>query len=163
MAPMGVASRLSPATLLVFVLFLSLCIGEIRSLLVYDRQTLLDLQFSFKDIAALKHDEQKSFPPFLSGIPAYLYRASAPPSQRKSYRHRGKRSGRLVKLKVWLRQPSTVSRTLHGLPQHVCVPWRFLEPIDPCLTSVISSGETIQTRHSTYPRIRTCAEWMAVT
>lgn len=45
---------------------------------------------------------QKTFlNPFLSGVPAYLYRVPVPPS-RRGRRGRGKRSGRLVKLNCCL-------------------------------------------------------------
>lgn len=49
MAPVCVACRLSLSTLLVFVLFVLF----VSSLLVYDRQTLLDLRPSAKDLVKI--------------------------------------------------------------------------------------------------------------
>ena len=53
LAPVCVACHLFLTTLCVFVLFLSLVSVNVNSLLVYDRQTLLDLQFSAKDLVKL--------------------------------------------------------------------------------------------------------------
>lgn len=62
MAPVCVARRSILQSLCVFVLFVSLVVQNVDSLLVYERQTLLDLRLSVK----FDHGEQKTFPPLLS-------------------------------------------------------------------------------------------------
>ena len=54
MAPVCVACRLSLPVLCVFLLFVLLLARDFDSLLVYDRQTLLDLRLSPEDVAFLQ-------------------------------------------------------------------------------------------------------------
>ncbi|KAL6464601.1 hypothetical protein MHYP_G00269180 [Metynnis hypsauchen] len=149
MAPVCVAGRLF---LLVWLVLLSFGTSHIRSLLVYDRQFLLDLRHSVSDLAVFNHGGQNTLPPLLSGIPTHLYRASASTSQRKRRRRRGKRSGRLVKLKVCLARSWSISRTGHGLSLPFVVSWRFLEPIDTCLVRVVGLDEGVRLRRPCSPR-----------
>lgn len=55
MAPVFMANRLLLSLYLVCLLFLSLDITQIRSLLVYDRQWLLNLQPNVKELGAFDH------------------------------------------------------------------------------------------------------------
>ncbi|KAL6461579.1 hypothetical protein MHYP_G00297230 [Metynnis hypsauchen] len=151
MAPVCVAGRLF---LLVWLVLLSFGTSHIKSLLVYDRQFLLDLRHSVSDLAVFNHDGQNTLPPLLSGIPTHLYRAWASTSQRKRRRRRGKRSGRLVKLKVCLARSSSISRTGHGLSPPFVVSRRFLEPIDTCLVRVVGLDEGVRPRRPCSPRPR---------
>ncbi|TKS90634.1 hypothetical protein D9C73_024767 [Collichthys lucidus] len=77
-----------------------LVITQIKSLLVYDRQFLLDLRHNVRTLDAFEHGGQKTVPP------THLFRALALPPRQK--RLRGKRGGRLVKLKAWLAGSSTI-------------------------------------------------------
>ncbi|KAL6478666.1 hypothetical protein MHYP_G00120990 [Metynnis hypsauchen] len=144
MAPVCVAGRLF---LLVWLVLLSFGTSHIKSLLVYDRQFLLDLRHNVSDLAVFNHGGQNTLPPLLSGIPTHLYRASASTSQRKRRRRRGKRSGQLVKLKVCLARSSSISRTGHGLSLPFVVSRQFLEPIDTCLVHVVGLDEGVRPRH----------------
>lgn len=72
MAPMCMTCRLSLPMMCSLSLLVLSFIVRINSLRVYDRQTLLDLQFS--DLVKLEYANQKSLPLFLSGIPAHLCR-----------------------------------------------------------------------------------------
>ena len=70
MAPVYVACRLSLATWFMFILFMSLVTDTVNSLLAYDRQTLLDIRLSAKNLWEFDCCDQKTFcSPFLSGIP----------------------------------------------------------------------------------------------
>ena len=60
----------------------------VNALLVYDRQTLLDLRTSAKNLVNFDSYEQ-TLPPSLSDSPSYLCRTPAPPLLRKRHRHRG--------------------------------------------------------------------------
>lgn len=85
------------------MLFVSIVISNVSSLLVYDRQTLLDLCPSAKDFAKIDHDHDghTTFQSLhFSGIPTHLWRTLPPLLQRKRRRRQGKRSGELVKLKA---------------------------------------------------------------
>lgn len=77
---------------------------------MYDCQTLLDLCPAFGDLSQFQLDGHKSNSPIFSGLQAYL-RAPCP-SLRRGHRRRGKHSGRLVKLKIFL---ACSSGTLHFL------------------------------------------------
>ncbi|KAL6484014.1 hypothetical protein MHYP_G00088870 [Metynnis hypsauchen] len=118
----------------------------------YDRQFLLDLRHSVSDLAVFNHGGQNTLPPLLSGIPTHLYSAST--SQRKLRRRRGKRSGRLVKLKVCLARSSSIPRTGHGLSPPFVVSRRFLEPFDICLVCVVCLDEGVRPRRPCSPQPR---------
>ena len=117
---------------LMFLLFITLGTNQIESLLVYDRQALLDLRHNLGELCVFKHSGQKTVPPLLAGIPTHLCQASAPPPRRKCPHRRGKCGGQLLKLKNWLAQSSSISQTGHGrihpftvprvAPTRYCVP-----------------------------------------
>ncbi|TKS65252.1 RNA-directed DNA polymerase from mobile element jockey [Collichthys lucidus] len=153
MAPVCVPGRLLLLQCLVFLVFSTLVITQIKSLLVYDRQFLLDIRHNVRTLDAFKHGEQKTVPPLLAGIPTHLCRALALPPRRKRLRRRGKRGGRLVKLKAWLAGSSTISRTELGLIHPFVVPRRFLDPIGACLVPVTGSFAGLQPRRSCPPRL----------
>nr|XP_010786909.1 PREDICTED: uncharacterized protein LOC104960527 [Notothenia coriiceps] len=126
---------------------------EIESLLVYDRQYLLDLRHNVRFLDAFEHGGQKTVPPLLAGIPTHLCRALALPPRRKRLRRRGKRGGRLVKLKTWLAGSSSISRTGLGLIHPFVVTQCFLDPIDACIVPVIGSFVGFQPRRPGPPRL----------
>ena len=64
------------------------------------------------------------------GDPTHQCQASGPPPRQKHPRRRDKCGSKLVKLKVWLAQSSSISRTGHGLIHPFAVTQRFLDPID---------------------------------
>ncbi|XP_025757021.1 uncharacterized protein LOC109200448 isoform X1 [Oreochromis niloticus] len=133
MAPVCVARRLSLPLLCLFVLFF---IARVNPLLMYNRQTLLDLRLVASDLTNTTYTGHKTLPPFLAGIPANLCRTLAPASRRKRFRRRGKRSGLLVKLKAYLVRSSPAPWNKRGsVPHHVFSP-RSLEPIDAWLVPV---------------------------
>lgn len=100
MAPVCVAAHLSLPTLCVFILFLTHVVHKTR--LRCDHQTL-DLQPLVQNIVSFGADRQQPLLPVLLEILGYLYWVPTLPSRRKHHRRRGKQSGRLVKLKVSLR------------------------------------------------------------
>ena len=100
--------------------------------IVYDCQTLLDLCFSAVNLVKYDHGH-KTLPLFLSGVPAYLCRTPAPTPRRK--RHRGKRSGRLVRMKEYSACP--ISRTECRAVPRLSLPRRYLDPVDAWLVPVI--------------------------
>ena len=153
MAPLCVAGRLLLLQWLMFLLFITFGTNQVASLLVYDCQALLDLRNNLGELCAFKHSGQKTVPPLLAGIPTYLCRASAPPPRRKCPRHRGKRGGQLVKLKVWLAQSSSISRKGHGRIHPFAMPRCFLDPIDACFVPVTGSFEGLRPRHTCPPRL----------
>lgn len=153
MAPVCVAGRLLLLQCLVFLLFLIIGTKQIESLLVYDRQSLLFLRQRIGNFTAFNHNGRNTLPPLLAGIPPHLYWASALPSRRKRPRRRGSRSGRLVKLKLWLSRSSSISRTGHGLLYPLTVPRRFLDQFDACLVAVTGSFEGLQPRRLCPPRL----------
>ena len=147
MAPVCVACRLSLLVLCVFELFVSLIVHNVNALLVYDRQTLLDLRFCAKDLVKLDHGGHGSLPPLLARIPAHLCLAPAPPLRRKRTRRRGKRSSRLVRLKACLAgYSSSASWTKVGAMLSLATPRRSLDPVDAWLVPVIGPDETSQPR-----------------
>ncbi|KAL3965749.1 hypothetical protein ACER0C_031816 [Sarotherodon galilaeus] len=91
----------------------------VNPLLMYNRQTLLDLRLVASDLTNTTYTGHKTLPPFLAGIPANLCRTLAPASRRKRFRRRGKRSGLLVKLKVYLVRSSPAPWNKRGsVPHH---------------------------------------------
>ncbi|KAE8278126.1 hypothetical protein D5F01_LYC23799 [Larimichthys crocea] len=153
MAPVCVPGRLLLLQYLVFLVFSTLVITQIKSLLVYDRQFLLDVRHNVRTLGAFEHGGQKTVPPLLAGIPTHLCRALALPPRRKRLRRCGKRGGLLVKLKAWLAGSSTISRTELGLIHPFVVPRRFLDPIGACLVPVTGSFAGLQPRRSCPPRL----------
>lgn len=122
MAPVCKAFHLSLSTLCVFLLLLSLVLLNVNSLLVYDHQTLLDLNISAKDLAKSDYNEHKTLPPFLSQIPAYLRSASVPLPWPKRHCRRGKCSSSLVRLKAGLVHSSVPPTTGSGVIPALLVP-----------------------------------------
>ncbi|XP_049924017.1 LOW QUALITY PROTEIN: uncharacterized protein LOC126404683 [Epinephelus moara] len=152
MAPVCMAGRLLLPLWLAFLLFVILGTVQIESLLVYDHQSILDLRHNVRDLSIFDHGGQKTLPPLLSEILTHLYRASALPPRQKRLRRRGKRGGRLVKLKVCLARSSSISRSGHGLSFPFAVPRRFLDPIDACLVPVAGLVEGFRPRRPCSPR-----------
>lgn len=68
------AARLLLVCWWLFVLLLAVGTRQTESLLVYDHQTLLDIQFKVGDVCIWNGDGRKTAPPVLSGIPAHLFR-----------------------------------------------------------------------------------------
>uniref|UniRef100_A0A1A8AHR4 Endonuclease/exonuclease/phosphatase domain-containing protein n=1 Tax=Nothobranchius furzeri TaxID=105023 RepID=A0A1A8AHR4_NOTFU len=99
MAPVCLACRFV-LELFLILLFLSVFIFDANSLLIYERQQLLDLKISAKTISGSYKDGQKVLPPFLASVPPYLCRVPAPPPWRRRQRRRGKRGGKLAKMKL---------------------------------------------------------------
>lgn len=62
MAPVCVARRLSLLALCVFVLYVSLVALNVNSLLVYNRQTLLDLRLYAKVLVKSDHSGRGNLP-----------------------------------------------------------------------------------------------------
>lgn len=124
---------------IIFMVFLALGIQQITP--VYNYQILLDLQLYASDLVRFIDGEHKSLPPLLSGIPAYLYQASAEFSRQKCHCRCGKHICHLVKLKACLVHFPTASRNLCDLSPPVHVSQRFLDPIDTCLVPVVAFDE----------------------
>lgn len=114
MAQVYVACRLSLSVLFVFVPVVT---NHVDSLLVYDRQALLNIRHTTENLVKFNLHGQNAFPlPDLSGIPAHLRHAPAPPSRRKRPKRRGKHSRLQVKLKAYLALlPRTNWKFLHGI------------------------------------------------
>lgn len=143
MAPVSVACRLSLQTVVVFLLFLSLIVPSANSLLVYDRQTLLNIRYLCEYRERVSEDGQKTFysSPLLN-IPAYLHRLPIP-STRRRRRYRGRRSGRLLKLKASLACSTVAGYTGSAFCRFIS--WRFLDPIASSVVPLVGSHEVRQT------------------
>lgn len=152
MAPVYVAGCLLLLVVWMFVVFLLTVLNTADSLLVYDRQTLLDLRLSAKDL--VKFGGHKTLLPLLSGIPAYLCRLPAPYPRRKRHRRRGKRSGRMVRVKACLAHFSMASWTEHRAVPRLIISWRLLDPVDAWLVPVVGPDEVFQPRAPCSPRPR---------
>ncbi|GAA6100583.1 uncharacterized protein LOC116976515 [Tachysurus ichikawai] len=123
-----------------FMLFVSIIVQNVNTLLVYDRQTLLDLRLRAKDF--VKFDS------------AYLCRLPASYSRGKRYRRRGKRSGQMVRVKAFLAHFSMASwREFKAVPR-VNISWRLLDHVDWGLVPVVSSDKALQPRAPCSPRPR---------
>ena len=115
MAPLCVAGRLLLLQWLMFPLFITLGTNQIESLLVYDRQALLGLWHTVGELCAFFLSMgAENCAPATSGdpdspVPGLCSTSSAEAS-------------RLVKLKVWLAQSSSLSRTGHTLIHPFAVP-----------------------------------------
>ncbi|CAG5895566.1 unnamed protein product [Menidia menidia] len=57
---------------------------------------------------------RQTLPPLLSEIPSHLFRVPELLPRRRRRRHRGRRSGRLVKLKSYMTHCSTLARSSQG-------------------------------------------------
>ena len=108
MAPVCSAARRSRQTLLVLlfavILFICVCCPNVSAILIYDRQTLLNIR-STAETELSRHDLADwtaSLPPLLADIPAYRRRTPCAPPWKKRRRRRGKRAGVLVKIKAYL-------------------------------------------------------------
>ncbi len=158
---MCVECRLPLSVLCVFLLFLSLVTNQVDSLLVYDRQELLNIRSSARNFVRFGVGGQNIYLlPLLSDIPAFLCRAPAPPLWRKCCRRRGKRSGLLLRLKAHLALSSgTTNRFLHGLlagcrALHRClICRRSLEPVGRWLVPVDGADVEDQLPCRCSPRI----------
>ena len=151
---MSVACRLSLPMLSVFLLLVLLVDCTVNALLVYDRQTLLDLRSSATDIIKFDHNGYETLPPFLSDSPAYLRRAPAPPPRRKRHRRRGKRSGYLVRLKAGSTHPPGGVRSGYGSIPRPSIVLRPLDPVGSWLVPVVGSEGVFQPRGNCSPRAR---------
>lgn len=141
----------TPSIALYFVFLLFLCvIQNVKSLLVYDHQTLLELRWFAGKLGQYHHEGQDSLPPFLSGIPAFLYRPPGPPHWRKRHRRRGKRGGRLVKLKVYLARSSRAFLTQSEPDPNFFASWRALDHVNSWLVPVVGPDQVIPPPRS-YP------------
>lgn len=77
------ACRLPLLAVIVLFLLLSFLFCNIKSLLVYERQHLLDLCLSAIKLAYFDRNEQNSgSPPLLADVPVYLLCAAHLPTQR---------------------------------------------------------------------------------
>ncbi len=137
-----------------FVLFVSLAVQNVESLLVYDRQTLLNFRHSAKDLVKFDYAGQKTLPPLLSGIPAYLCRLPVTHPRRKHHRRRGKRGGQLVRVKTGLALSSMGSWTEYRAVPRLSISRRLLDPIDAWLVPVVGSDEVSLSRAPCSPRPR---------
>lgn len=92
MAPMSMAACLLLSLFFVY----SIGVIQLKSLLVYDRTSLMDIQ---RNVGAFVYRGHTTLPPFLLGIQTHLEWVLSPRKRRRR-RRRGKRSGRLVKSKL---------------------------------------------------------------
>ena len=136
MAPVCQARRQVLYLLCLFLLLLTL-VHNINALLVYDRQTLLDLRNAAINLK--KSDYCEGGTPFPPDLPADLRRTLAPLPRRRRYRRRGKRSGYLVKLRLGLARPDR-----YGAAPRLCVSQRFLDPVASSLVKVTGCDEAFQ-------------------
>lgn len=107
MAPLCLASRLPPLCVLLLLSILSHFAQNVSPLLVYDRQTLLNIRNYVVKPSICGFSGQSKMPlPFLSSVPSYLWRVPcllpAINHYRKRSRRRGRRGGRLVRLRAYL-------------------------------------------------------------
>ncbi|CAM4569745.1 unnamed protein product [Leuciscus chuanchicus] len=164
MAPVYVACRLM--SLLLCAIFVLLSTSNCYSLLVYDRQLLLDIRDSFvakynPELKSSVAGSQSCSPNSTWDIPEYLSNWPHGVPRRKRRRRRGKRGGVAVKLKMALhtgraaRASSFVSMTTWNLGVGRCAGWRLLDPPARWLRTIF------QDSHSTIPcyppiRVRRC-------
>jgi len=134
MAPVYVACRLT--SLLVCAICVFLSASNCYSLLVYDRQFLLDIRDSF--VATFNPESKNSVagpqscsPNSTWDIPECLHSWPTVAPRRKRRRRRGKRGGIAVKLKMTLLSggaSSFVSMTTRTLGVGRCAGWRLIDP-----------------------------------
>lgn len=156
MAPVCVACRLLLLVPLVFVLFLSTVCKNVDSLLVYDRQTLLNIRSATNDLVNYDQSEQRTSLPFVSAIPFYLWCTPVPLFRRRRYRHRGKRSGLLVKIKrylakcFWINHYTTLAE--NKLDRRRVISWHSMDSVNTGLITLISRDVDVPPPRS--PRLR---------
>nr|XP_061839065.1 uncharacterized protein LOC133621161 isoform X1 [Nerophis lumbriciformis]XP_061839075.1 uncharacterized protein LOC133621161 isoform X1 [Nerophis lumbriciformis] len=155
MAPVcALACRLSLSALFVFVFFASIFVS-VSSLLVYDRQTLLDLCPSPTDMINFDVGFSTSQSAFSPGrIPAFLSRPLAPLPRRKRLRRRGKRGGQLVKVRALLARLPVAPRRMNGAVSGLLLHPRSLDPIGSWLVPIVGLEEEACRRRSCCPRPR---------
>uniref|UniRef100_A0A8C5AN71 Reverse transcriptase domain-containing protein n=1 Tax=Gadus morhua TaxID=8049 RepID=A0A8C5AN71_GADMO len=146
MAPVCQARRQVLYLLCLFLLLLTL-VHNINALLVYDRQTLLDLRNAAINLK--KSDYCEGGTPFPPDLPADLRRTLAPLPRRRRYRRRGKRSGYLVKLRLGLARPDR-----YGAAPRLCVSQRSLDPVASSLVKVTGCDEAFQPHRPCSPCLR---------
>ncbi|XP_026176392.1 uncharacterized protein LOC113138288 [Mastacembelus armatus] len=153
MAPLCMAGRLSllMSAMLIFLVYYP---QMITSVLVYDRQTLLNLRSAAREVLLSDGCGQNQLPPLFSGPPYYLCHRMLPPRRRR--RRRGCRAGWLVRSRAGLRGASTASGTGCGRSPRFCVSWRLLGPTSGCLVPVAGflEDEGPQFRYLAAPRLR---------
>lgn len=99
MAPGCLARRLNPATSILFVWCVLFVLKTVRSLLVYDRQQLLNIKGTVDLTVNYSQGGSKTFPPpFLADVPVHLICTEGPPPRRR----RGTRRGWLARMKARL-------------------------------------------------------------
>ena len=146
MAPVCAACRLSLPTLCVFVLcviFNAKCqlSSGIRSPNTAGPSV-------FCHLSSKVYGGDKTLPPFLSGGLVYLCRTPAPPTRRKRPCRRGKRSGRLVRMKA--SSGHLFSHTEYE--PRLSFSRRFLDPVEAWLVPVVGPDEAFLHRGSCSPR-----------
>ena len=117
-------------------ILLALICKSVSALLVYDRQTLLDIRASHTLCKGQNTCEDYSDHPFLSDIPEYLRRAPLDlVCPRRRPRKRGKRGGALVRRRAFLRarRGSSQEGSVYlsgGLPPCPTQRQRWIYPVD---------------------------------
>ncbi|XP_055512319.1 uncharacterized protein LOC129709775 [Leucoraja erinacea] len=147
MAPVCVACRQLLSELCVLFVIVSILTLDVDSLLVYDRQTLLDL--CSVDLAG---GGRGTLPPLLARAPVRLCLVLAPLPRRKRKRRRGKRGGRLVRLKACLASLPVSSWT--GIGRSLILPRRSLDPDGCCLLPAVGPEELLLPCGPSSPRPR---------
>lgn len=165
MAPVCTACHLPLSVLCVFLLFLLFVTHQVDSLLVYDRQELLNIRLSAGNVVRFGVDGQNTCPPpFPSDLPAFLCRPLAPPPPRKRYRRRGKRSGLLVRLKA--RSAVTSENTTrfpsglfagHGASHTRSISYLYLDPVVRWLVPIVGADAGLDVKdHPLFRRRPLC-------
>ena len=136
-----------------FLLLVTLVSHTVNTLLVYDRQTLLDLRISAKNLVHFDSYGQKTLPSFLSEFPSYICRTPASPALQKRPRRQGKRSGCLVRLRAGLVH---FDQRGYGAAPHLCISGRSLDPVTAWLLPVVGSYGMFQPCGPCSPCLRWC-------
>jgi len=141
MAPVCLACRLSPYSLLLIVVFFLLFIHDVASMWVYDHIILLEIRETVNNLPYYAYNGHSNPPPpFLASVPAYLRRPSFALIRNKKHRRRGKRGGVRVKLRVHLASSrlDDCGSVLRSLPVDCCEfdlrrslehSYRWLQPV----------------------------------
>ncbi|GAA6074940.1 uncharacterized protein LOC113038370, partial [Tachysurus ichikawai] len=155
MAPVCVAGRLFSLALIVFVLFLLATFNNVDSLLVYDRQTLLNIRANIENMLIYNSGGSKTSP-HLHDLPAYLCRKPLPAQKKKRHRRRGKRGGLLVKIKSRLAVSRNPRRTSaeYQVDDCIYISMRSLDPVYTWLVPVVDANEESWVPQSVSPSFR---------
>lgn len=159
-APMSAASRLRLLPVLLLVsLFVSLCLCSVKSTVVYDRQTLLDIGASVASSLSYQPKQWSFHRALRLKLPEVIWSTSCCCPRTRRARRRGKRAGAAVKLRRLNRCRSPVMLLTTSMAAGPRVRLSCLRPILPASTSQLPAFAPVKRQRPTHTSMASVPAW----